>query len=354
MNERGISAVVAMLLIVMLVVAGVVIIWVGVLPMISEDLEFSALDGWVSVVGTGVYTLYDASREVAIVQVEREIDEGTMNRIRISFSVDGNSISSSVVAPGSGQKKVYAFDLSDYGKPDSVAVSPIFVSSSGKERVGLVTSEVKILSGTVSKVRGVVYGMGVDFFSEVPTDGLVSIWTFSGDVDDGWGENDGTRVGDANTDGGVLNLDGTGDYVDCGNVGIPINGPATISGWFKFDAVGGGVNRNLHNLLYVHGGNSNIYMPYNAQLWGGSNPSLGVWYHIVLTYNGIASNSELYMNAVKKDMLQPSSSNIGALTDFRLGGGGQGVLDGMIDDVMVFNRVLTQEEVVVIYEIQKK
>jgi flagellin-like protein len=41
MDKKGISAIVATVLVILITVAGVAIIWVGVLPMISESFEFS-------------------------------------------------------------------------------------------------------------------------------------------------------------------------------------------------------------------------------------------------------------------------------------------------------------------------
>ncbi|MFH0711678.1 MAG: hypothetical protein V1889_00975, partial [archaeon] len=140
LNKSGISAIVATVLIILITVAGVSIIWVGVLPMVRESFDFQELDGRVSVLSSGGYTVYDPMREVATVQVKREVDEGVMERIKVSFSIDGNSVSSTVVAPDSGQTKVYAFDLSGYGVPDSVAASPIFVGKNGAEKEGSVTS----------------------------------------------------------------------------------------------------------------------------------------------------------------------------------------------------------------------
>ena len=69
MNKRGISAIVATVLVILITVAGVAIIWVGVLPMISESFMFRDLDGRVSVLVAGGHTVYDVSREVATVQV---------------------------------------------------------------------------------------------------------------------------------------------------------------------------------------------------------------------------------------------------------------------------------------------
>lgn len=87
----------------------------------------------------------DAAREVADVQVKRDVDEGVMDRVRISFVIDGNSVSSSVVAPDSGRVKTDSFDLSGLGVPESVEVAPIFVGGS-REKIGIVTSKVGISS----------------------------------------------------------------------------------------------------------------------------------------------------------------------------------------------------------------
>lgn len=232
MNKRGISAIVATVLVILITVAGIGIIWVAIVPMISERIAFESLEGRVSVVSTGGYTVYDASREVAIVQVKRDVDEGVMDRIKVSFVIEGNSVASSVVAPESGAVKVYSFDLSGLGVPESVEVAPIF-SSGSREKVGSVTSNVGISSGSIERVRGNVYEMGGDYVSEVPTDGLVSFWTFSGDADDGWGDNDGVVIGEGDElVGGELVLDGSGDYVEVGDDdSLDVADGLTISVW---------------------------------------------------------------------------------------------------------------------------
>jgi len=148
MNKRGISAIVATVLIILITVAAVTIIWGTVIPMVRDNLDFSSLEGRVSVVTSDGYTYYDSDTDVASVQVKRDPDEGVMNRIEISFSIEGSSVKPFVmIAPKSGQTEVYLLSLSDYGEPDSVSVSPIFVSSSGKEKVGDVTSDVVVGKG---------------------------------------------------------------------------------------------------------------------------------------------------------------------------------------------------------------
>ena len=107
MNKRGISAIVATVLIILITVAAVTILWAVIIPMIQDNLDFSSLEGRVSVVTSEGYTYYDADSELASVQVKRDVDDGVMNRIKIAFSVDGDDFSSSVVAPESGSTRVY-------------------------------------------------------------------------------------------------------------------------------------------------------------------------------------------------------------------------------------------------------
>ena len=118
-EKRGISAIVATVLIILITVAAVTIIWVAIIPMISDKFAFSDLEGRVSIVTSGGYTVYDADKKVAIVQVERAPDDGVMNRIKISFKFGGTSYSSNVIAPESGGTRTYTFNLRGYGEPDS-------------------------------------------------------------------------------------------------------------------------------------------------------------------------------------------------------------------------------------------
>ncbi|MBU3923662.1 MAG: hypothetical protein KJ592_01990, partial [Nanoarchaeota archaeon] len=111
MGKRGISAIVATVLIILVTVAAVTILWAAVIPLVSDALIFSDLEGRVSVLSSGGYTFYDADKDVASVQVKRDVDEGVISRVRISFDFGGSSVSSTVVAPASGATKVYLFDL---------------------------------------------------------------------------------------------------------------------------------------------------------------------------------------------------------------------------------------------------
>ncbi|MFH1238185.1 MAG: hypothetical protein ABIH79_00500 [archaeon] len=162
MNKGGISAVVATVLIILITVAGVTIVWTAIIPMIQQGLLFSDLDGRVSIVSSGGYTAYDRIKGVAMVQVKRELSDVVMNQIRVVFSINGSSFGSLVPAPDSGLTKVYIFNLSEYGEPDSVKVVPIFIVGDS-EKEGSVTSDIMIPKGTIFDVPDVIYELEDDY-----------------------------------------------------------------------------------------------------------------------------------------------------------------------------------------------
>lgn len=166
MDKRGISAIVATVLIILITVASVTILWIAVIPMIKENVEFSGLEGRVSIVSSKGYTVYDSEKQIASIQVKRDVGEDSMGQMRIIFNFGGDDYSSTVSAPDSGGMKVYNFDLSDYGEPESVSVAPIFLGEN-KEIEGEVTSKVQISLGTISNLNGRLFEIGGDYSSRV-------------------------------------------------------------------------------------------------------------------------------------------------------------------------------------------
>jgi hypothetical protein len=366
MNKGGISAIVATVLVILITVAGVAIIWVGVLPMISESFVFGELDGRVSIVSAGGYTAYDPSRGIASVQIKRDIDEGVMGRIKVSFLIGGDSVSSNVMAPAPGGIRVYSFDLSGYGKPDGVEVSPIFVKGNS-EKVGSVTSKVDLSSGKMTSVRGNVYRMGEDYVSDVPTDGLISMWSFSGGVEDGWGENDGSLEGGAEIVDGelVMNVagdrDDLGDAIDDALVGL---GAMSFSTWVRMTSFvnnagiiglgdGGGRQCWLYSLSTADTIKWTMHTSSGMREVETGTLNVGEWYYLAGTYDGSAMI--LYVNGVpltpvSQTGIVPAGSDnnyLGYMQSFFY-------FDGSIDNVMIYNRALSEEEVIVINEIQSK
>jgi flagellin-like protein len=163
-NKRGISAIVATVMIILITVAAIGILWAAIIPMIQTSLDFSSLQGRVSVLEKG-YTAYDSTKNIASVQVKRDVDEGVMDRIKITFEVNGNSYSSSVIAPPSGGTRVYTFNMTGIGEPDSVSVAPIFAVGN-KEKEGEITSTVDIPKSRLSEIDVFIQEVGEEYFGD--------------------------------------------------------------------------------------------------------------------------------------------------------------------------------------------
>ena len=367
MNERGISAIVATVLVILITVAGVAVIWVGVLPMLQRSFIFDELDGRVSVLSSGGYTVYDAERGVASVQVKRDVDEGTMERIKVSFLVGGDSVSSSVIAPESGGTKVYNFDLSGYGAPDGVEVSPIF-SKGSSEKVGSVTSSVDLSSGRIKETLPItmMYDIGEDYFIDFTIDDLVGWWEFDNGVVDSAGENNGALVNGASIVNGELVLDGYDDHFNCGNdVSLTFLDEMTICLWLK------AANKDEYGYIFSRGGRTSYGFHFNGAA------------DTVIFYTSASDDpvsDAVFSESGEWVFASVAVDSTGDLTFYKNGvsaGVGSGVLliddgydtfigkryggsvithhfNGTVDDVMVFNRSLSGEEIAAIYEARMK
>jgi len=132
-NKRGISAVVATVLIVLIVVAGVGLIWGGIIPLIKDNISLEDTTVSLNIDTAGGYTTWDESTQRLSVQVKRGVDDSNLSALEIIFSKGGNSKKEIVYdVPLSNQMKVYYFDMKEFGKPDAVKIAPIFSGKTGE------------------------------------------------------------------------------------------------------------------------------------------------------------------------------------------------------------------------------
>ena len=211
---------------------------------------------------------------------------------------------------------------------------------------------------------------------------LVSWWRMddvdgSGNPTDYIGSNNGTKYGDASqTANGKLGkgftFDGTGDYVDFGDasdlyfVGQNFSGCAwikqtqnarftTIFGNDENDANGGWA-------FSTYTGGTGDLLFYSASSYATSTdsviPTAGNWYHVCFNYLYLGSdnnNVTFYVGGINQgsiaglsDISSATVNNFMFATDPRNPGNSEN-FNGDIDDVQIFNRALTADEITALY-----
>jgi hypothetical protein len=137
-RKRGISAIVATVLIVLISIVGVGIIWGVILPIFGEVDYLSYSDVKLDIVTQG-YTVYDPQMHFAFVQVSRGNDNKDLAAIEIVFTINGSSVPyRNKDVPAKNEKRTYKFNFTKdgiNGTPSSVSIAPVF-DLNGQERVG--------------------------------------------------------------------------------------------------------------------------------------------------------------------------------------------------------------------------
>ncbi len=216
--------------------------------------------------------------------------------------------------------------------------------------------------------------------SYVPTNGLVGWWPFNGNANDESGNgNNGTvngatltqdRFGNANN---AFSFNGTNTFIEVQSSNtLQLNNNYSISLWFKsninnnnspynytilskinysgwyggYEIMTGDINPNGG---IIHTGNING----NFVFFGPANGvTQGTWYYIVFTFNG--SQLRMYSNGQLIDSLNRTGSIQTGNDPLRFGRrGGSGIynqwFNGLIDDIGIWNRALTQQEITALY-----
>lgn len=206
-------------------------------------------------------------------------------------------------------------------------------------------------------------------------DALVAHYKLDGDTSDATGNNsDGTLVGDAAFVAGRLNqaisLDGDGDGVDAGNVfDQPSTQPMTVMCWLNSNGAPAAFNTYVEKSAgggaslgwALRNGSPNNRQKMGFQLSDGTDGFFrftdidvlfDAWVHICATYNGNESQSgvSVFLDGVNRTLTGAAGSASYASNTNDLGIGfriadGSGYVDGIIDEVMIFDRVLTVNEI---------
>jgi len=174
--------------------------------------------------------------------------------------------------------------------------------------------------------------------------------------------NDGTIVGPTKVDGRFgmgLSFDGVDDYVDVGNI---FSYGYSISLWFKSPGqIGGGnlfwlaVGRKP-TIMLREDGTILLYLSNTHFLY---NDTAGLdddeWHHAYFLINNMATDCHIYIDSVLDEGTSSEIGDVTPISDFKIGIGYDGGVPfkGTIDEVEVFNRALTVEEIKRIYDAGK-
>ena len=195
----------------------------------------------------------------------------------------------------------------------------------------------------------------------VVTDGLVTSYSFE--------SYNATHVSDTNWNvlhnntidnslEGAISFDGVGEYVDSdSNIGLTGNQPLTIS--FDFKTQQSGANKYIFNMADVTTTHQGILaILHNNRIkyghWGSTQVTSktindGQWHNFVMTYNGSRVND--YLDGSLDSGYDYNSLNLvdGTLRLGEYKGGGAFYYSGSIDNVKIFDRALSSQEVGSLY-----
>jgi hypothetical protein len=186
--------------------------------------------------------------------------------------------------------------------------------------------------------------------------GLVSRYKFDGDATDSVGGNDGTEVGGPTYNPGfhsqAIDLDGNDDYVDCGNdSSFNITDSITLSALIKgtFNSFWDPIISKGSDWWLIRGiGNElALYCINFGFLTGSANINDNQWHHIVGVYDG--SKMYLYVDG-KLDAYKSASGSLNvSAANVYIGGSPSQSFNGLIDDVRIYNRALSADEIRTLY-----
>lgn len=221
------------------------------------------------------------------------------------------------------------------------------------------------------EARGIDWSIGADepYGAEVQssnlgqqslTDGLVLYQPFDGSdiigttsFDRSGNSNNGTISGATKTlgkKGQALNFDGVDDEVSAGNCGMDGDSTWTISGWINptaGDTSEGHFIDNYPLQSYIY--NSTFYFYCGDSATHASFP-YGAWTFVTLVADG--SGHHLYVNgAYSSSGAQTCAISSGDTEIGRYYGGGNYFFNGKIDEVRVYNRVLSSTEITSLYKL---
>ena len=358
-GQKAQSEIITTILLILLVLVAIIIVW-----QVVKRTVVTGTEG----IGTGAFTtqleIQDAKLWVtggAEVKVHRGAGEGEITSLKFIFEkADGETEIITRKAPDYEmpdelETKVYDFTPDEINeKIEKVSLAPLFGNNAG---ITVYEDERKIEKDS----------SGERILDAPDDNSMVSWWRFDGNARDSVGGNHGTAYGGTNTNGNVLNLDGVDDYVeinDDDSLDIGVSN-FTISVWIKRESFASRMflvdkynpslgislefssSDNIRALIY----NGTMYEIVTTNAYTDKN-----WYNII--WKRDSDTAYLYVNNVLKGTVDGVDNvDITNNLDLNLGRyqfGNDFFFNGSIDDVMIFNKALSEDEIKAIYNNQMK
>src|SRR5574337_456611 len=178
------------------------------------------------------------------------------------------------------------------------------------------------------------------------------------------------HAGDTN---GAVNLDASSKYLyitDASAANLDITGSVSLSAWIKLNAVGGGLFHMIVSKFSTAGNYSyDFHVDSNGNLkarlsndWTAITSviattvlSTSTWYHVAFVYDG--TDMRLYLNgSLDCTPVSYSSGIYNGTADFCIGIASDKTshrINGIVDDVAVWNRALSSTEVTALYNLME-
>jgi hypothetical protein len=245
----------------------------------------------------------------------------------------------------------------------------------------------KILLSVLALLAFTFGGTAQTLPSYVPTNGLVGWWPFNGNANDESGNNNNGTVNGATLSadrfgnaGKAYSFDGSSDYITTNYAGVLGNGSRTICAWVKVQSissfstiVGYGSNTSANGGTDSYtcmlrndgaGGIEGISLDIDgSRITKSSNVTSNTWHFYVWVFDNSISSSitdvKIYADGILQSNVAenyvpfPAAGIINTIQDENVHFGKTNssyYLNGSLDDISIYNRALTQQEITGLYQ----
>ncbi len=368
-DKKGISAIIVTLLMIVLSLVAVGAVWVVISNVLSSGTEQTSSAFGQITLSMKIESVKTDSNGDVLVAVKRNAGAGDLSGINLIVSDGTNSQiikkDESISELATKTFTITSAELTDVAFVKEIQIAPISKDSSGKETIGNAVDKETLTTKQILQSLG-----------------AVSWWRMEGNAQDEIGDNDGTLQGDVGfvngKYGNAVSLDGVDDYVEVLTSQMS-NQVGTIFYWSKPEGWTGGDNSYQGGFQTVAPGswNNNPGQITIINQWPSSPNVLyfrisadtsccidltlptstifnnGNWVSITSTWDRSKSRMELYINGnletSRSDWTASMTPSLGPKA--YIGVGHNKYHHGQIDEVMIFNKALTDTQVKALYEL---